>query len=69
MDADTHGRRLDGSLLHVGPLLTLQAGRQLLVGAVRHLFDQVQTLLHLEPPHTHQKKPRHTSITITFTVN
>lgn len=50
----THRRRLDGSLLDISPLLTLQAGSQLLVSAVCHLFDQVQTLLHLkEHAHTH----------------
>lgn len=52
MAAVTHRRRLDRSLLDIGPLLTLQAGRQLLVSAVCHLLDQIQTLLHLEE-HTH----------------
>lgn len=47
MDAVTHRGRLDRSLLHICSLLTLQAGGQLLVSAVCHLFDQVQTLLHL----------------------
>lgn len=54
----THRRRLDRSLLDISPLLTLQAGSQLLVSAVCHLFDQVQTLLHLKEhthTHTHQK--------------
>lgn len=54
----THRRWLDRSLLNISPLLTLQAGSQLLVSAVCHLFDQVQTLLHLEEhTHTHQKCP------------
>lgn len=52
MDAGTHRRRLDRSFLHISPLLTLQAGSQLLVSAVCHLLDQVQTLFHLKE-HTH----------------
>lgn len=48
MDAGTHGWRLDRSLLRVGSLLTLQAGGQLLVSAVCHLFDKVQTLFNLQ---------------------
>lgn len=47
MDTGTYGRRLDRSLLCIGSLLTLQAGGQLLVSAVCHLFDKVQTLFNL----------------------
>lgn len=48
MHPGTYRRRLDGSLLCIGALLTLQAGGQLLVSAVRHLLDKVQTLFNLE---------------------
>lgn len=60
MDAGTHRRRLDRSFLHISPLLTLQAGSQLLVSAVCHLLDQVQTLFHLkEHTHTHTHQETH----------
>lgn len=48
MDSGAYRRGLDRSLLCVSSLLTLQAGGQLLVSAVRHLFDEVQTLFNLE---------------------
>lgn len=59
MDAGTHGWRLDRSLLRVGSLLTLQAGGQLLVSAVCHLFDEVQTLFDLQQ-HTDAHAHTHT---------
>lgn len=61
MDPGTYRRRLDGSLLCIGALLTLQAGGQLLVSAVRHLLDKVQTLFNLEQhmnAQTQQNVPR-----------
>lgn len=48
MDPSTYRGWLDRSLLCISPLLTLQAGSQLLVSAVCHLFDEVQTLLNLD---------------------
>lgn len=48
MGSGTYRRGLDRPLLCISSLLTLQAGGQLLVSAVRHLFDKVQTLFNLE---------------------